>query len=1020
MKRKNAFLALALVLFVVPFLTGQVARQSGVIRGIITDAEGNPLPGMTVTAKSPALLGTITDVTNAEGSFRLPGLPPGTYTVTAELSGFKSIRQDGIIVQVGQILTLSLKTEPSALQEEITVVATSPTVDVQSTKVGGVVTTQMMQQLPLSRNLTNIFFTVPGSAGAVTTYSGSIHGATDTTITFEVDGVNSNDPTHNGLLLAPQYDAMEEIEVSTGGLPAQFGNTGGSFVNIVTKSGGNDFHGQLQVYYTEKSLNEILFTDEQMRAMGIGKPSFAITDLDASAILGGPIIRDKVWFFSTFSLKRNEYPSVFIPTTIQGKSYEQYPDPQTQWETFFKATAQLSKNFRVFGMFSGMLLDRDVYGGGGTRTAYDATFTLNNNTWVSTTGNATWLLSPNTFIDIRGGYVNRWYPIQQRDEFADNTTFTDSYTGYTWNGIPTWESYITRRTHQASARLTHFQDDFLGGDHEIGLGIEYQRGMDRYEYARENPITWYYYNGNPYYYRGLHNLTGPHSTFGDGYLAFTNCGQNSGDSWNKLLEDRYSAYFQDSLTIKNRLSINLGLRFDYYDGFAGEATSTGITGLPFQIGEVLKPQLEALHGAGKGFNPFGQFSLDPIKGAMKFSFLSPRLGFTYDPFGRGKTALKASISRYGEAVPVRWFDRIAPAVMQRYWFNWWDLNKNGQPDSPGVDRYDPTSGLGIFALPDPEYLRTRVDPDMGTPWYWEFVASINHELFRDFAVKAQYLYKRGYDGHGFVNYDKATGRYWYKLEEAPEWWVPFKTTVPAYGNYPAKEVTVYGYTLNSPWNNQFSLANNLSEYKSIYNGVELTFDKRYSDGWSLGGSVVFSRHDVWGGGGDSNSLTSPNSFINAYGRSPWDVPLNIKLYGTFSLPYGLTGSFFLRHSTGTPYLRNVSIAIPTAWAAKNNVYPASVSVNLEERGARRNQSFDNLDVRLEKEFTFSFGKLGIFADVYNLLANQYVTVGQNPGGTWRPTDNNVTTGSYTVASTYGKVTGLSGVRTFKFSARFIF
>jgi len=281
-----AFLCLALV----AMLGAQVARQSGVIRGTVTDSEGNPLPGMTITGTSPSQLGAVSDVTNEQGGFRLSNLAPGTYVLTAEMQGFKTLKREGVIVQVGQIITINLQTEPSAINEEVTITASAPTVDVQSTKVGGVVTGDMIQRLPLNRDLTTIFNTVPGASGTIVVYSGSIHGGASSTTAFEVDGVNANEVTHNGLSQAPQFDTMEEIEISTGGLPAQVGNTGGSFVNIVTKSGGNSFNGQLQTYYTNEHLNEVLFPAEQLKAMGMGKPGAPKFDLDVSGVLGGPII----------------------------------------------------------------------------------------------------------------------------------------------------------------------------------------------------------------------------------------------------------------------------------------------------------------------------------------------------------------------------------------------------------------------------------------------------------------------------------------------------------------------------------------------------------------------------------------------------------------------------------------------------------------------------------------------------------------------------------------------------------
>ena len=126
-----------------------------------------------------------------------------------------------------------------------------------------------------------------------------------------------------------------------------------------------------------------------------------------------------------------------------------------------------------------------------------------------------------------------------------------------------------------------------------------------------------------------------------------------------------------------------------------------------------------------------------------------------------------------------WFSEVSPAVMGQYQFNWWDDNGNGQPDSPGIDHYQYRWSLGDFKRPDPDYLRKMVDPDLHAPVHNEFIAGIEHQLFKDFAVKLTYVHKKKTDVFGWCKYDLATEQYWYTLEQAQEWYVPFTTTVPA-------------------------------------------------------------------------------------------------------------------------------------------------------------------------------------------------------------------------------------------------
>jgi hypothetical protein len=260
-----------------------------------------------------------------------------------------------------------------------------------------------------------------------------------------------------------------------------------------------------------------------------------------------------------------------------------------------------------------------------------------------------------------------------------------------------------------------------------------------------------------------------------------------------------------------------------------------------------------------------------------------------------------------------------------------------------------------------------------------------------------------------LNYDQTTGTYWNLLEQHPEWWVPFTTTVPAYLGFPAENVTVYYRSLNAPLS--FGVLTNVPQQRFRYTGLELTFVKRMHDGWSLGGSFNYSYQ--WDNGGFAN----PSSRINAEGRR--GVPWWVKLYGTFQIPYGFVASFIYTHPAGGWWARPVSVSAPTAWIQANNVTSGSVSATIEDPNSRRSLQSDNMDFRVEKEFQIGkIGKFGLFLDIFNLLGNSYPSVGYNPAGTWKPVDNNTGVGSYTPGQMI--VTGISGVRSFRLSARFNF
>ncbi len=1005
MKKGSLFVILALSVLVVATINAQVTRQTGVIKGVITEENGNGIPGMQVSGRSTALIGVISTVTDIKGAFRLVNLPPGTYTITAELAGFKTVKQADIAVEVGRTYTVNLATQVGTINEEITVVGAAPVVDVQSNKVGSVVTTELLQNLPLGRNMLGIFKTVAGANGTIDTYAGSIHGGASTTVTYEIDGVNNNDPTHNGMLVKPQYDSVEEIEISTGGLPAQIGNTGGSFANIVTKSGGNVFHGQFQAYYTKESLTQNLYPTVDLKAMGMGIPVLPKYDLDTSFSLGGPIIKDKLWFYGTINRTGTEYYTSFRPIAINGKNYSQYSDPKTEWPFFFKLTAQISKNLRFFAMINGSVLNRDVYNGGGSRLAYDATFTLKNNTWVAATGELNWTLGADTFATFRGGYTNRWYPITARSAYRNNIGYNDLYTNYQYNGITSNESYITRRTVQGSGRLTRFLDNVLGGNHELGAGVELSYNFDRYGYGRGNPLTQYLYNGDPYMTRGKMYIGHTDPVAGDGQIDIAAMAPAAGgQGTTKDLPDlRISGYLQDSFTIQNRLTFNVGLRIDHYNGYFGGGTSTGVTdSLALAIGDQLKAN-------GAGYNPFAAFSFGKITNLVNFTTLSPRVGVSYDLFGDGKTAIKASFSRYYESMPVMFFSWAQPGFGAIYGLYWFDTNGNKLLDP--TDKYTPRNGYGQFNPPDYAALRAKVDSNLKTPDYTEWTASVSREVAKNFFVKIEYIHKRGYNQYGWGGlYDLAVGRYWYNPNNAPAgYWVPYTTTIPGVGDYKAQTVTVYLMTNNGPVTLQDSKTFNNPDSIRKYDGLELSFEKRYSSGWALGGSVVYSKLK------SANPL-HPNDFQFLDELDANDVPLAIKLYGSVRLPLDFIGSFFYQHLEGMPYARSVWINVPQSFIDANNLWETGTWTQVEPIGAHRYSSYDNVDLRVEKEFKFSFGVVSVFADIFNALGNKYVDIGVDPGGVWTPETGQLTDLNWD----YGMVTGVRGVRTYKFSVRFTF
>jgi hypothetical protein len=897
------------------------------------------------------------------------------------------------------------------VKQEVTVTAPSPTVDVISTKTTATVTKEVLENIPLARDVYSALRLAPGA----TNYS--IKGGGRNNHAFEIDGVNANAPNQNFGEAYISWETVEEVEIITGGATAETFQAIGGMINVVTKSGSNKLTAELQAYYTGTGLSNSVLSDEKLKAVGSNPPTSAVADYDMAATLGGAIFKDKLWFLGNFRYQMNQRKSNFIPTTILGKSYGSYDLEMSYTYGFGKLTAQLADNLRLFGMVTIAQRNTPVFDMAARRT-------IDANRWqvldqITSSFNATWTLNPNTFVEFRGGtWKGDGQNMNTKAATPDGPYYIDRYTSYEW-GRQSGQFFGFKRNAQAGAKITHFKDDFLGADHEIKGGVEVQWGSMRSFTPQDNGMTWDFYNGSPYYFRGLYNLSGPHPEYGDGRLTFTNAVSERGDpskDSSLVRKTRFGFFVQDSFNIKSRLNIAVGLRFDTIRSSVPEMTKTAAVD---QLGRALS---QAYLLPVYGVDPFaGGFKWNAWENAFPYNFISPSIGISYDPFGTGKTAFKLHYGRYAEGVPT-WHISTPPADNGSFQYRWWDRNENGQPDLPGVDDYQyvPGAPLPNYMLSD-DYKDT-IDPNIKIPYEDQFMAGVDHELFRDFRLSLNYTFKARRNEMVSVYYDRASGEYWSFNDS---YWVPFQTTVPAYNNFPATTVTAYFMKADHP--EEFYRKTNLpnDKLRHQYHSVELSFNKRMSDGWMLGGSFVYTSlkgNLEYSGGDIQGAFRNPNYAINRYGDLNFSIPIMIKLYGSVLLPFDVNLSFFYEYLAGNGWARTVTVEAPLAWRQANGIYQfnSSNAVLLEPVGTRRNDFNETFDLRLEKIFSLGrFGRLGVFMDIFNALGFLSFNANMNPAGTWRPTDANSSAGTFTPGLIgFNGVTG--GVRTYKFSIRYTF
>ena len=282
-----------------------LAQTTGDITGHITDEQGGALPGVAVEARGPAFQGARTSVTDASGAYRLVLLPPGTYTVTATLQGFAKI-ESSIVVSLGKTSSGDFKLRPTATAE-VVVSGTAPLIDQESATIGNNITSRQMKSLPTGRDYTSVVQISAGvsqqtSNTAAFANSNVINGSTGLENGFVIDGVNTTGVEYGAQGKDLNYEFIQEVEVKTGGYQAEFGGSTGGIVNVITKSGGNEYHGEGFVYYSNNSVQASNKHPEDSELFSFVS---GYNRLDYGFDLGGFALKDRLWFFGAYDRVQN-------------------------------------------------------------------------------------------------------------------------------------------------------------------------------------------------------------------------------------------------------------------------------------------------------------------------------------------------------------------------------------------------------------------------------------------------------------------------------------------------------------------------------------------------------------------------------------------------------------------------------------------------------------------------------------------------------------------------------------------
>ena len=974
----------ALVVSLSIFLLSTAASAQSSITGVVRDTSGAVLPGVTIEAASPALIEKVrSTVTDEQGRYRIVDLRPGTYTVTFALPGFTTSKRDGLDLRAEFTATVNADLAVGTLEETVTVSGEAPTVDLRSSRAQVQFAQETLQSLPGTGRLATLPAIIPGvtlrresdrgvgglSDRTQTAYS--LHGAPEAQPV--VDGVNHQVASLTSGVFVYNQINIQEVVVETSGVGADR-DSGGMQLNMIPRDGGNVFSGFGTFAYVGPSLETSNINDALLARHLDPKRVGSIKKFRDSAVaVGGPISRDKLWFFASFreGVTQQYAEGLYFNKLTQPQSLLYEPDLSRPVNSndysrdlsvrFTWQAAQKHKIILTHSMQPNCNCRFNLLNPGARRTPeatgehhYDPHY-LSSASWTNPVTSRI-LLEAGTTI----------YVINQNDKREPgfpqtNIQITDQGLNLIYGNIPT-------RTLPRRQYLYRFAVSRVTASHTVKTGITARqvrigdiKNLGHDLWMHNGSINYRFRNGTP------------------NQLTLTDAPWNFEESVRDI-----ALYAQDQWTVK-RLTLNAGVRYSDARAWTPE--------------QVL--------GAGF-FVPERRFA--PVKNIPYYRNLSPRIGIAYDLFGTGRTAVKASLGHYPDRV-IQASANPAVNLTRTTSRNWTD-NGNYRPD---CDLLNPAANGECGAWSNLNFgkanAETRYASDAQSGFNnqfrnWQGSVSLQHELRPGFGLNVGYF--RTWYG-GFLVTDN-------QLTSATDY-DPFCITVPTDNRLPNSSQRLCGFYDVKPAafglvDNLVTQASHYGKQTQVFNGVDVTLNARFGQGGQFSGGLSTGRtstNNCYQNGDPSltaqvfpgvlvlpatSTIARSTAFCDV--TPPWSQSTQVKFMAVYPLPWHVQTSAIYQNSSGIP--------ITASYVATNAEIFPSLGRNLGScRGAATctgnltvelippNSVFEprlqQVDLRFSRLFQFGSRKLRGDVDIYNLLNASNVlnmnTTYSPPGGVWQ-------------------------------------
>jgi hypothetical protein len=1025
---KKAVLVLAVLLFTLS-LTAQL--RTGNIYGKIVDKEKKALPGVAVTLTGPYMT-NLTTVTNASGVFRFLAVFPGRdYNLKAELVGYKTVNRGNIIVTVGGNSRIDMTFEAGKLEEQVTVKAVTPIIDVRQAAVLYSIGKEEMQMLPTARDPWVIIQLAPsvmldrenvggsesGQQASFVAKGDNTNGANNI---WAIDGIDITDPSTLGdSALFFDFDMFEELNIATGGAADVGLQTGGIALNMVTRRGGNKLSLAGRFYLTDRSFQSDNMT-AALQEKGVSNTNKIRQIKDYGVSIGGPIVKDRLWWWGAYGVQDLFLYSIYNTrnqTLLNNYNFKLNAQPfaGNRFEAMVTSGGKEILGLNAFRAKPEGDLLTGMHRGGNPIIKIQDEQVIGNNFYVSlkySFNDAGSRVRPVVDEDMI-------YPVAWDVGNEVYIPFSSSF-GRSWDS-----SLSSRRRNNYQFMATLFRDSLLGVSHEIKGGFEYsvKKAAGQWGYSQNFEVR--------------RNYVEPMINMGEGLVVpppgfqYIQFGRETRDL---ALAEHASGYLQDTIT-KGRFTLMLGLRYDH------QAPSTGAYML-----ETVKPANLAWNAvfSSNAMNALyascPAISVRAIDPKYQWSTWSPRIGLTWDITGDGRTVAKLGLSQYGDVMGVGaytpqplglgggmgfwWQDVSLDNYVQLDEIYWQYSSTHPQYPSYLYGLYDSDGTLTDLALAALEggfesdayragnywgfdwanptavnydnlttFFRSDVDPDAknvkSSPRTREILLALEREVFPDLSVAANAIYRR-YD-----NFDWA--KPFYPADIYPstpdlviddtQTWYTIAGTVPSTvviggKTYSMKDAAGKRWYLpveNYPGATPYRMVDKSRMYRT-YLGLDIVVNKRLSNRWFMNASLTLQDQRVhWNG-----SYIDPTNkwaldgkpFGNWGGGSDYKVPVQMytrwmaKVSGLYQLPLGfdVSGTLIAREGWKIPNYVTLAYAGNDPWPG---LYKSNV-VYLETPTKDSLPTFYNLTFRVEKKLNLGSGRIYLMADVFNVFNSAIV------------------------------------------------